>query len=265
MSFIDFYKNLFTLEGKVAMVAGGAGGIGSAIAEGLAAFGARIAITDIPSRQDHANHLVRRLTDNGVDASFFSMDICETCSLHSLVDEVAAKMGVPDILINSIGTHKETAAKDVAEDEWDRIMDVNLKGAFFLSQAVTQAQIARGGGGKHIHITSVRSVLALRGRGYAAYCSSKGGLSLMVKQLAMEWAEYCINVNAIGPTFTRTELVKNYLEDPNFYNPLIARIPLGRICEPHDIAALAIYLSSPAADFVTGQNFLLDGGLSASQ
>jgi NAD(P)-dependent dehydrogenase (short-subunit alcohol dehydrogenase family) len=265
MSFIDFYKNLFTLNGKVAMVAGGTGGIGHAIAEGLAAFGARIAITDTTARQEYGEIMVSQLSDKGVDAQYFSMDICQTCSLHSLVDSIAAKMGVPDILINAIGTHKETAAKDVAEDEWDRIMDVNLKGAFFLSQAVTQAQIARGGGGKHIHITSVRSVLALRGRGYAAYCSSKGGLSLMVKQLAMEWAEYCINVNAIGPTFTRTDLVKNYLEDPNFYNPLVARIPLGRICEPHDIAALAVYLASPAADFVTGQNFLLDGGLSASQ
>jgi NAD(P)-dependent dehydrogenase (short-subunit alcohol dehydrogenase family) len=265
MTLVDFYKNLFTLDGKVAMVAGGTGGIGQAIAEGLGAFGARIAITDILSRQEQGEMLAAQLAENGIESRFFNMDICETCTLTALVDRITTDMGVPDILVNAVGTHKDTPAKDLGEEEWDRIMDVNLKGAFFLSQAVSKAQVARGGGGKHIHITSVRSVLALRGRGYTAYCSSKGGLSLMVKQLAMEWAEYCINVNAIGPTFTRTELVKDYLEDPNFYNPLVARIPLGRICEPHDIAALAVYLASPAADFITGQNFLLDGGLSASQ
>jgi len=265
MTFTDFYKNLFTLDGKVALVAGGTGGIGHAIAEGLGAFGARIAIADIASRREHGEKLIGELAANGVKAQFFAMDICDTCSLTPLVEDIGAAMGVPDILVNAVGTHKDTPAKDLCEEEWDRILDVNLKGAFFLSQAVSKAQIARGGGGKHIHITSVRSVLALRGRGYAAYCSSKGGLGLLVKQLAMEWAEYCINVNAIGPTFTRTELVKDYLADPNFYNPLVARIPLGRICEPHDIAALAVYLASPAADFVTGQNFLLDGGLSASQ
>ncbi|MBC7223572.1 MAG: SDR family oxidoreductase, partial [Anaerolineae bacterium] len=117
---------------------------------------------------------------------------------------------------------------------------------------------------KHIHITSVRSLLGIP-RGYIAYCSSKGGMNLMIKQLATEWAKYGITVNGIAPTFTRTELVKAYLEDPDFYNPLVARIPLGRICEPIDLAALAIYLAAPASDFINGQIIFADGGLTATQ
>ena len=265
MDFKTYYKNLFTLDGKVAVVAGGTGGIGSAIAEGLGSFGAKVVIADIPARQPEAETMIKRFAENGVTACFYGMDILDTPGLSPLFEKMAAETGVPDILINSIGTHKEAPALDYAESDWDRVVDLNLKGAFFLSQAVARLQIARGGGGKHVHITSVRSVLALRGRGYISYCSSKGGLGLMVRQLAMEWADKKVNVNAIGPTFTRTDLVKSYLEDPNFYNPLVARIPLGRICEPQDVAALAMFLCSPAADFLTGQNILLDGGISASQ
>jgi gluconate 5-dehydrogenase len=110
----------------------------------------------------------------------------------------------------------------------------------------------------------VRSQLGIP-RGYIAYCSGRGGMNMMIKQLATEWAKHGITVNGIAPTFTRTELVKDYLEDPDFYNPLVARIPLGRICEPIDLAAMAIYLSAPASDFVTGQIIFADGGVTATQ
>jgi NAD(P)-dependent dehydrogenase (short-subunit alcohol dehydrogenase family) len=162
-----------------------------------------------------------------------------------------------------VGTHKEAPAEDYAEEDWDRVLGLNLKAAFFLSQAVAKVQIPSGGG-KQIHISSVRSLLGIH-RGYAAYCCSKAGLNLMIKQLATEWAKYDITVNGIAPTFTRTELVKEYLEDPDFYNPLVARIPLGRICEPMDLAAMAIYLSAPASDFITGQIIFADGGVTATQ
>lgn len=265
MDFKTTYKNLFSLDGKVAVIAGGTGGIGSAIAEGLGAFGAKIVIACPAPSWSGAEALIKRLSESEVTAWFYPLDILDTPALVPAFEKMAGEIGVPDILVNSVGTHREAPALDYTEEDWDRVLDLNLKGAFFLSQAVAKLQIARGGGGKHVHITSVRSVLALRGRGYISYCSSKGGMALMVRQLAMEWADKHVNVNAIGPTFTRTNLVKTYLEDPNFYNPLVARIPLGRICEPQDVAALAIFLCSPAADFLTGQNILLDGGISASQ
>ena len=183
--------------------------------------------------------------------------------MRAFVERVVERHGRLDVLVNTSGTHVEAPAEAYIEEDWDRVHDLNLKAAFFLSQAAAQAQIPRGGG-KQIHISSVRSQLGIR-RGYVAYCASKAGLNLMIKQLATEWAKYNITVNGIAPTFTRTDLVKDYLEDPEFYNPLVARIPLGRICEPSDLAAMAVYLAAPASDFITGQIIFADGGVTATQ
>jgi gluconate 5-dehydrogenase len=258
---LDAYRNLFSLDGKVAMVAGGAGGIGSAIAEGLAAFGATVVVCGRTGAK--AEKVAAEIEAAGGQAWGAELDILDLDAARQFADRVIERFGQLDVLVNSAGTHIEASADELPEDLWDRVVDLNLKGAFFLSQAVARVQIPRGGG-KHIHISSVRSQLGLH-RGYAAYCSSKGGLNLMIKQLATEWAKHNITVNGIAPTFTRTELVKDYLEDPGFYDPLVARIPLGRICEPIDLAAMAIYLAAPAADFITGQIIFADGGVTACQ
>ena len=248
MTSTDTYRNLFKLDSKVALVAGGAGGIGSAICKGLAAFGATVVIGDRPA---------------GGHAWGAEVDVLNIEAIRAFVSQIAEQFSRLDILVNCVGSHKEAPAEEYTEEDWDRIIDLNLKAAFFLSQAVARVQIPQGGG-KHIHISSVRSLLGIH-RGYIAYCSSKGGMNLMIKQLATEWAKHNITVNGIAPTFTRTELVKDYLEDPDFYNPLVARIPLGRICEPIDLAALAIYLAAPASDFITGQIIFADGGVTACQ
>lgn len=261
MSSLDRYRDLYDLEGKVALVAGGAGGIGSAICEGLAAFGATVVICSRTGGTCEA--LAEDISCAGGEAWGSALNIRDIEQTRAFVSDVADRYGSLDVLINCVGTHKEAPAEEYEEEDWDRILDVNLKSAFFLSQAVARVQIANGGG-KHIHISSVRSLLGIP-RGYVSYCSSKGGMNLMIKQLATEWAEHNITVNGIAPTFTRTELVKPYLEDPDFYNPLVARIPLGRICEPRDLAALAIYLSAPASDFINGQIIFADGGLTATQ
>lgn len=265
MADLQMYRDLYKLDGKVALVAGGAGGIGSAICQGLAGFGAKIVIADIAPKKEEAEAQIKDLQAAGAEGWFFGMDVRDVPSLDALVADITKQVGTPDILINCVGTHTEAPAIEYSEKDWDRIFTINLKGAFFLSQAVAKAQMARGGVGKHVHITSVRSHLALAHRGYVSYVASKGGLGLMIKQLAVEWAEKGITVNGIAPTFTRTDLVKKYLEDPSFYNPLVARIPLGRVCEPMDIAGLAIFLSSPASDFINGQNIFIDGGLTACQ
>lgn len=261
MKSLDVYRNLYTLQDKVAVVAGGAGGIGTAICEGLAAFGATVVVVDI--NQAAADRIAGEIIDAGGRAWGTVVNALDVTGTQRAMAEIAERAGSLDVLVNAVGTHREAPAETFTEADWDLVIDLNLKAAFFLSQAAAMVQM-RQGGGKQIHISSVRSLLGIR-RGYVAYCASKGGMNLMVKQLATEWARYNITVNGIAPTFTRTELVKDYLEDPDFYNPLVARIPLGRICEPQDLAALAIYLAVPASDFITGQIIFADGGVTATQ
>jgi gluconate 5-dehydrogenase len=261
MTTLDEYRNLYTLAGKVALVAGGSGGIGSAISEGLAAFGATVVVCGRSGAKAEAQ--AAQIETAGGKAWGAALDILDFEAVRRFVDQVVERFGTLDVLVNSAGTLVDTPAVEYREADWDRVIDLNLKAAFFLSQAVARLQIPQGGG-KHIHISSVRSLLGIH-RGYIAYCSSRGGMNMMIKQLATEWARYNINVNGIAPTFTRTELVKDYLTDPDFYNPLVARIPLGRICEPRDLAALAIYLATPASDYITGQIIFADGGLTATQ
>jgi NAD(P)-dependent dehydrogenase (short-subunit alcohol dehydrogenase family) len=264
MTSLEPYRKMFDLSAKTALIAGGVGGIGSAISESLAAFGARVVLTGLPSQADDCQKKADEIQAAGGEAHAERLEVTDVPALGGFMQRFKKSYGAPHILVNCVGIHKEAPALEYTEEDWDRIFDVNLKGAFFLSQAVARVQVAENVQGKHIHISSVRSLLAIQ-RGYISYCSSKGGMNLMVKQLATEWAKHGITVNGIAPTFTRTELVRKYLEDPAFYNPLVARIPLGRICEPQDIAALATYLAAPAANFITGQILFADGGLTAVQ
>jgi NAD(P)-dependent dehydrogenase (short-subunit alcohol dehydrogenase family) len=148
---------------------------------------------------------------------------------------------------------------------FDYVYNVNLKSAMFQAQAAARHMMQQGNGGKQVHLGSVRSLLALRGRGYAAYCAAKGGLITLCRQLAAEWAPHGINVNVIAPTFIRTEQVAKMLADPAFHSSLIARIPLGRIGEPEDVMGAVLFLVSPAANFITGQSLYLDGGITVTQ
>lgn len=261
MNILDSYKNLFNLKGKVALVTGGAGDIGSAISEGIASLGAGVIICDINEKK--AINVANRIIEAGGKVRGKSLDITDIEKTNKFVDSLDKSYGKIDILINCVGTQIEAPAIEYKEKDWDKIFDINLKSAFYLSQAVARVQIPKGGG-KQIHISSVRSKLGIH-RGYVGYCTTKGGMNLMVKQLATEWAQYNITVNAIAPTFIRTELASKYLDDPNFYNSLVKRIPLGRVGEPIDISGLAMYLSSPASDFITGQIIFADGGLTACQ
>jgi NAD(P)-dependent dehydrogenase (short-subunit alcohol dehydrogenase family) len=251
----------FSLRGKNVLVAGGSGGIGASICRAVAAAGANVFLTG--RNRDHWGNLTDELAAFGGKVEAMIVNACDSSAAQSLVEAASERLGRPDVLINCIGTHIEAPAADLTEADWQEVLCVNLTWAFLISQEVARRQIGSGPG-KHIHISSVRSMLGIR-RGYAAYCASKGGLNMLIRQLATEWGKHGITVNGIAPTFTRTELVKDYLEDPAFYDALVARIPLGRICEPDDVASVALFLASPAADFVTGQIIPLDGGITACQ
>lgn len=253
---------MFRLDGKTALVTGGYGGIGEAVSRGLAELGANVAISG--HNIEKASTLVKDLQREGCDVYATAFDVTSVSDTRRMVDEVAERFGGLDILVNCVGLNREEKAEEVTETQFDYVVDVNLKGAMFQAQAAARHMIGKGGG-KQVHIGSVRTLLGLRGRGYAAYCATKGGLAILCKQLAAEWAPHKINVNVVAPTFVRTEQVAPMLADPDFYNGLIARIPLGRIAEPVDVANAVLFFSGPASDFITGQTLYLDGGITATQ
>jgi len=227
------------------------------------ALGARAAVAG--QNAEKATGCAAALQQKGCDAYGVAFDLLSVAETRRMVDEVAGHFGRLDILVNCVGAHREEKAEEVTEERFDFVLDVNLKGAMFQSQAAARHMIRQGNGGKLVHIGSVRTMLGFRGRGYAAYCASKGGLAILCKQLAAEWAPHKINVNVVAPTFVRTPLVANMLEDPNFYSSLVARIPLGRIAEPVDVANAVMFFVSPGSDFITGQTLYLDGGITATQ
>ena len=253
---------LLRLDGKVALVTGGYGGIGEAVCRSLGAAGAKVAVAGHNAAK--ADACVESLKRENCDAYASAFDVASVPETQRMVDEVAAHFGRLDILVNCVGLNREEKAEEVTEERFDYVMDVNLKGAMFQAQAAAR-HMMQSGGGKQVHIGSVRTLLALRGRGYAAYCASKGGLAILCKQLAAEWAPHNINVNVVAPTFVRTQQVAHMLSDPGFYNALVARIPLGRIAEPEDVSNAVLFLVSGASDFITGQTLYLDGGITATQ
>jgi gluconate 5-dehydrogenase len=257
---------LFSLDGQVALVAGGAGGIGQTLSRALVERGARLALS--ARTTEKASAVAREL---GADALGLAASADDAASLRGLVEQTIDRFGRLDLLIDCIGGNARHEAEEFPEHDWRRIVDLNLTSAFVLSQAAAKRMMAqgaatsgRGVAGKILHISSVRSQLGIRA-GYAAYVAAKGGLNLLVKQLATEWAEHGILVNAIAPTFIRTEQVADMLSDQSFYNSLVSRIPLGRIGETEDLIGPALFFVSPASDFVTGQILFIDGGLTACQ
>jgi NAD(P)-dependent dehydrogenase (short-subunit alcohol dehydrogenase family) len=255
-------EELFRLDGKVALVTGGYGGIGEAVCRGLAAMGAKVAITG--HNGERARALAQTLEAEGKAAWAGAFEATSVSATKEMVDAAAEHFGRLDILINCIGLNREERAEEVTEEKFDYVLDVNLKSAMFQAQAAA-AHMMQQGGGKQVHLGSVRSMLALRGRGYAAYCAAKGGLITLCRQLAAEWAPNNINVNVVAPTFVRTEQVAKMLADKTFYNTLVSRIPLGRIAEPEDVMAAVLFLVTPGSNFITGQALYLDGGITSTQ
>lgn len=262
---IDFpteLSALFDLKGKVAFLPGGYGGIGEAIAWGLALRGATVVVAG--RNEVKADHLAANLREAGLAAQGMALDVESVEGIRDTVDAVAKEHGGLDIMVNCVGIQREETLLEVTEEAFDEVYRVNLKAAMFLSQAVGHHQIAAGGG-KQVHLLSVRSRLGLRNRGYSAYASTKGALVMMIRQHAVELAPHNITVNGIAPTFVYTEMIRHVMENPEFRQGLLERIPLGRIADPKDIVGAGLFFSAPASNFVTGQILYVDGGITASQ
>jgi NAD(P)-dependent dehydrogenase (short-subunit alcohol dehydrogenase family) len=255
---------MLSLRDQVAVVAGGYGGIGEAVCRAFATLGARVAVAG--SKEAAANRLAAAIDSSGQRTLGIGFDARDVGSVQRMTEAVAGRWGRLDVLVNCVGGNvREERASDVTEAGWNEVVLLNLTSAMFLSQAAARHMIAGGRGGRQVHIGSVRSLLALRNRGFSAYCASKGGLAILCKQLAAEWAPERITVNVVSPTFVRTPQGERFLQDPAFLQGVLARIPMGRIGETSDVVAAVAFLASPAASFLTGQTLYLDGGLTATQ
>jgi len=247
---------LFDLSGRVAVVTGGNGGIGLGMARGLAAAGANVVVA--ARNAEKAEAAVAAL---GGTSTFIALDVADESSCRATIGETADRFGRLDILVNNAGTSIRKPPETYTAAEWHAVLDTNLTGAFLCSQAAHPV-MKRSGGGK---IINIGSMFALFGSAYAApYAASKGALVQLTKSLAAAWAEDNIHVNAVLPGWIDTELTRDARQQvAGLHERVLARTPAGRWGVPEDLAGVAVFLSSPASDFVTGAAIPVDGGFSA--
>jgi D-threitol dehydrogenase (NAD+) len=240
----------FSLAGKVAVVTGGASGIGSAIVDAYAAKGATVVVLD------RAMEAAQRKVSEGSASAAIECDVTIEQSIVDAVSAVSARFGRIDVLVNSAGIGLTDAAEELSIEKWDLTMAVNLRGVFVVSQQVGRVMLAQGSG-TVISLASQAATVALPG--HLAYCASKSGLVGLTKVLALEWAGRGVTANTISPTVVMTPLAKELWDNPDG-EALKAQIPTQRFAEPEEIAAVAVFLASDAAKMINGVDLLVDGG-----
>jgi gluconate 5-dehydrogenase len=254
-------KDLFRLDGKVAVVIGGTGGIGEIMAAGLAEQGAKVAVAG--RNMAKLDVITKRIQSETKSETLpFQVDITDKQSVARLAEQVLAKFKTVDILVNSQGLNIKKDAVGFPAGDWDQMFAVNVRGTMLACSEFGKVMVEKKSG-KVINLSSVRGVRATLWGGNEGYCATKGAVDMITRSLASEWAPYNINVNAIAPLLIRTELAKATLSDPARLEKYVANVPFKRIGEPQDLVGLCIFLASAASDFITGQIIYLDGGLTA--
>lgn len=247
----------FDLTGRVAIVTGGATGIGRGIAEGLAEAGADIVLGS--RRADKCAEACRDIeAGTGVKTLSLNCDVTDGRSIERFVEDTLKAMGHIDILVNNAGTIEEKTILEMEEADWDRMLDTNLKGVFTLSRAVVKRMVERNTGGKIINVASIAGVIAWPRM--AAYCASKGGCIQLTKVMALEWARYDIQANAILPGYFLTPMSADFVGSDEGQQAVKSHIPMRRVARIDEIKGVAILLASQGSSFITGASFAVDGG-----
>jgi len=252
------------LDGKAVIVTGGADGIGKATVELFAREGAsKIALVDLDATkgQETANALV----SEGVDAIFLAADVRSSSDVQSMVHAVVERFGRIDVLVNNAGVAGVSSVVELHEEDWDRVVDTDLKSVFLCCKYVIPEMIKGGSGGVIVNMASVLGIVAREKT--SAYAAAKGGVVLLTKNLALDYVSFGIRVNAVCPGFVMTELVKRYIDRSDnpekTYRELADLHPMGRLADPEEIARAVLFLASDESSFVTGSSFVIDGGYSA--
>jgi glucose 1-dehydrogenase len=246
------------LQGKVAVVTGASSGIGQGIARRLGREGARVMV-DYIGHPEGADETVRAIESEGGEAETFAADVTRVDEMRALIDRAWSRFGSADILVNNAGMEKKSAFWETSQSDYDQVMAVNLRGPFFLSQAFVQRLREAGKPGRIINISSVHEDMVFPG--FATYCASKGGLRMLMRDLAVELGPLGITVNNVAPGAIATPINRSLLDNQAQLDALLANIPLGRLGTPEDVAGLVSFLASEDAAYVTGSTFVVDGGL----
>ena len=251
--------DLFRLDGQAAIVVGGAGGLGAAIARGLAEAGAEVAVADTNAAQ--AKVIADELTAAGRRTLAVTVDVSDAESVERMAGEVETRLGPVEILVNSAGITHRGPAVDFPAAQWHRVIAVNLTGVFLASQAVGRRMVARRRG-RIINIASIAGEIGLPGT--IAYSASKGGVVQLTRALAVEWAPHNVRVNAIAPSWFSTNIGDLIHREPDYAERAMRRVPVGRMGKPDELVGAALYLASEASSMVTGHILAVDGGTLAS-
>jgi glucose 1-dehydrogenase len=250
-----------SLQGKVAIVTGGNSGIGKAIALGLAKAGAGVVI-DYVAHPEATEALEREIAALGDVAIGVEADVSNVRDLRALVDAAVAKFGRVDIMVNNAGVETRTSVLNTTEDQYDKVLDINLKSAFFGTQIAAKQMIAQGGGGSIINITSVHEDWPMPGN--TAYCLAKGGMRMLTRTAGVELAPHGVRVVGVGPGAVATPINLTTMQDPALLAKLNAAIPLGRMAQPEEIANVVVFLAGDSASYLTATTIFADGGIMQS-